>query len=347
MLKKIGILLAILIGIGAIVGGIAFYKANNEYGLLTASIINHEVVARPETRLRVSIDTIQLGKDLTPYFPDNLPLPSWLPWDMPQLLPKVLPREIALLGGADYANNAFNLTVFMNEQRGGPALTKYLNTQSSFRQAFPAVLWNDAGFVLRERGIVAMEGELPLPYGLEDTILESWTLDAPEDMLTLVGGHVAEGVIDNRNGEIVTLIGGLAPIWDTSLDKLQANSQFAALLTQLAQVFDIRFAVDFENADTVLVQIRIHIAKEFGGQLELLAPLALNGIKQEMMNRYRLTLESENAWNVDEETFVSDLKIIGVEPKLKNYFATMFPAPAPPVPAADAPAADASIDPKN
>lgn len=330
MLKKLAIVAAVLGVIAAVAAGITLNHLNGTYGIFTSETVGHDTFALPDTRLRVSIDTLQLGADMVPYLPENPPLPGWLPWDLPSLLPKVLPREVAILGGSDYADGAYNLTVFVNEQRGGPALPEYLNNQYKFKQQFPAVEWAPEGFQLERRGVLSAQGKLPLPLDLEDTILQTWSLELPDTPLTLFGDHMAEAVVDNRNGEIVTLMGALAPVWNSSLEEMQRNPQIDALLTMLADVSDIRLAVDFKTTDILLLQFRIHAAQAVGGQLEFFIPLAIPMLSQQLEVQYGLTLESENKWNPDEEVYTADLSIIGVEEKLTEYFKTVVPAaPAP------------------
>jgi len=330
MLKKLAIAAAVLGVLAAIAAGITLNHLDGTYGIFTSETVGHDTFALPDTRLRVSIDTLQLGADMVPYLPENPPLPGWLPWDLPSLLPKVLPREVAILGGSDYADGAYNLTVFVNEQRGGPALPEYLNNQYKFQQQFPAVEWAPEGFQLERRGVLSAQGQLPLPLDLEDTILQTWSLELPDTPLTLFGDHMAEAVVDNRNGEIVTLMGALAPVWNTSLEQMQQNPQIDALLTMLADVSDIRLAIDFKTTDIILLQFRIHAAQEVGGQLEFFIPLAIPMLSQQLQVQYGLTLESENKWNPEEEVYTADLSVIGVEQKLKDYFKTVVPAaPAP------------------
>ena len=325
MVKKIALVLAVLAVIGGVVAGIAFYNANNNYGLLTARVIGHDFVATPETRLRIAVNTIQLGNDLYPYLPENLPIPSWIPWDLPTLIPTVFPREIAVLGGSDYRDSAFNLTVFINEQKGGPMLPQYLNKQMRVLQSIPAVEWEGEGFQLEERGLLAAEGHIPLPLGLEDIILETWSLDAPEALLTLNGGHMAEGVIDNRNGEIMTLIGGLAPIWDRSLESLQDDPNLQLLFTMLPNIRDIRMAADFTNLDTILIQTHINVDESVGGQLEFFLPMGIMGIAPRVKAQYGIAMTQESIWNRDEEIFECNVTLTGVEEKLRTQFKQIAP----------------------
>ena len=235
---------------------------------------------------------------------------------------------MALLGGSDYANNAFGLTIFINEQRGGPALSEILNSSGQFPKTFPAVTWANPVFQLQERGVLTGSGYLPLPAGLEDTILETWSLDSPGETLELYGNHLAEGVIDNRNGDIITLIGGLAPIWGTTLSQLRGDANGKIVLEMVEQIYDIRVAIDFKNPDTLLAQIRIHAAKDVGTQLEFFVPFAMPMLTPQLETQYGLSLKSENVWNPAEETYTLDLTISGVEKKLRNYFRSAIPVTA-------------------
>ena len=125
-------------------------------------------------------------------------------------------------------------------------------------------------------------------------------------------------------------MGALAPVWNTTLEQMQQNPQIDALLTMLADVSDIRLAIDFKTTDIILLQFRIHAAQEVGGQLEFFIPLAIPMLSQQLQVQYGLTLESDNKWNPEEEVYTADLSVIGVEQKLTDYFKTVVPAaPAP------------------
>jgi hypothetical protein len=329
MAKKILIVLGVLVLVGLIALGIVYMNLNGKYGLSTAPAADHTAVTTPDTRLRIAVNTLQLGKDALPYLPENLPIPGWVPWDIAELLQMGLPREVAVVGGSDYSTNALNLKVFANEQKGGPALPEYLNKEFSLPVKFPAVTWDSQGFTLEERGLLTAQGYLPLPVGLEDAILEAWDLEGPSDALEIHGGHLAEGVIDNRNGEIVTLIGGLAPLWDTTLATLKENPQFGMVMGIVENIHNLRLAVDFKNPDVVLIQIRIHAEEDTGGTLDFIVPMAMPQLAKQVQAQYQLTLESEAEWRADEETYVVDITLTGVEERIRNYVLSAIPT-APP-----------------
>jgi len=330
MARKLGIVFAIFALVGAAAGGFVLHRLNGTYGLFPAQAVSHESLATADTRLRISVDTLRLGQDLLPYLPENPPLPGWLPWDLPGILPKVMPRELALLGGSDFAASLYNLTLFVNEQRGGPALPDYLNNRARILQQVPAVTWDGEGFQLKSRGVLMANGHFQLPLGLENEILAGWSLDGPDIPLALAGGHLAEGVIDNRNGEVVTLIGGLAPMWGSSLDRIKADSRFAAVFALLLDIHHIRLAVDFKNVDTLLLQFRLHADQAAGGQLEFMLPLLIGMFAPQVEAQYGLKLEGDYAWNPAEEIYRCDISIVGVEARLRAYFRNIVPAAAAP-----------------
>ena len=329
MLKKILVFLGVVLLLAGLAVAVAAYHLNSTYGWMAAPAVDRESMATPETRLRLVVDTARMARELTPYLPEQLPVPSWIPFDVPGMLPRVVPREVAILGGADFRTNTYRFVLFVNEQRGGPALPTYLNTQSGFRRSFPDVTWDEPGFELVQRGLLRASGHVDLPFGLEGAVREKWPPDAPGDVLKLHGGHLAEGVVDNRNGEVMVLIAALAPMWRTSLEQLQKNSQFQAVEAMLVHILDIRAAVDFKDADSLIIQIRINAEEEIGGQLEIFGPLILTMMAQQIQRQYALEMTSEYAWNAEEHTYLADITLKGVEAPLKNYFLRMFPAPPP------------------
>ncbi|MBX3179005.1 MAG: hypothetical protein KF886_16745 [Candidatus Hydrogenedentes bacterium] len=325
-MKKWLIVVLVLVGVLGAAALVAGFRLNQQYGWLPAEPVSHATLATADTRFRLYANTLRLGEDLTRYFPADLPKPAWLPWDLPALLPRVAPREVAVLGGSDFREGRFNLTLFVNEQRGGPALPYYLNTRTRFRQAIEAIAWDDPGFSLSQRGVLTARGHLELPPALEEEVRATWQADPPAELLALSGGHMAEGVIDNRNGDILAILGALAPIWNTNLDLMRQTQQGQLLFPLLPGVRDVRFAVDFKDQDTLVIQVRIHADPDEGRQLEFIAGMGLTMLTRDLQVRYGLVLTTEKAWRPEEETYVVDATVAGVEAKLKDYFQRMFPA---------------------
>lgn len=328
MLKKLFIVLLVFLAIGGLVGGVAAIRLNQTYGWTASEAVSHETIATGESRLRIAVDTVRLSRELSTYLPAEGGLPGWVPFDLPTVLPKVLPREIAILGGADFRESVYQLTLFVNEQRGGPYLPAMLNTQTTILTARPEISWDEPGFVLRERGVLTAEGQLPLPDGLESLLLEHWPSEAPEDSLALMGGHLGEALIDNRGGEVIAVLGAFAPLWGSSLAALEANPNFKGVLDLLAQIDDLRLATDFKDRDTVLVQILLHARPEVRGQLEFMIPLALPMLATEVKRQYDLDVKTETKWVDGESAYKIDFTVTGVDAKLKTAFQDAFGVPA-------------------
>lgn len=328
MLKKLLIVLLILLVLAGLVGGIAAYRLDGTYGWTASDAVSHETIATGESRLRLAVDTVRLSEELSDYLPAEGGLPGWVPFDLPTVLPRVLPREIAILGGADFRENAYELTIFVNEQRGGPYLPEMLNTQTTILTARPEITWDAPGFVLRERGVMTARGRLELPDGLESLLLEHWPTEPPADSLALTGGHLGEAVIDNRGGEVIAVLGAFAPLWGSSLAALEANPNFKGVLELLAQIDDLRLATDFKDRDTVLVQILLHARPEVRGQLEFMVPLALPMLATEVKRQYDLDVKTETKWLDEESAYKIEFTIAGVEAKLKTVFQDAFGVPA-------------------
>lgn len=328
-MKKWLIALGVLALIGVAAAAIAGYQLNKRFGWWASTPVYHDTLIAPETRLVAAVDTLRLARDLTPYLPEDVGLPGWLPLGLPAILPRVAPREVAVLGASDFRAGTYDLTLFINEQRGGPYLPTHLNQRTRFRQSLPAITWEEPGFQLEERGVLSARGRLEIPMGLEADIRETWAPDPPPEPLALHGGHLAEAVIDNRNGEVVTLIGTLAPVWDSNLDQLKEDQNFRALLTYLADVRDLRAAADFEDPDTLVIQLRLNANPEIGGQLEFILPIIIEEMVRGLRQQHGLAIRTEYAWKPDVDTYVADFRLTGMEDSLTAYFRGLAPrAPA-------------------
>lgn len=212
---------------------IAYRQANTRLGLSAAPPISHETVVTPLTRVRVVAEREKLVPFLKSFLPkEGLKVPWYASFMTKDPIEEVLPYEVALLGGADYKANVYNLTLFVNERILGPAAVTFAREQLAQMQAslhgantpeaqvFNSIKW-DEGFLTDEpRGAIVFRAGLPLPAGMQARVLRFWPVDKAPSKLTVAGDHLLEFVIDNGNGDLMTLIGAGAKANGVSLDQV-------------------------------------------------------------------------------------------------------------------------------
>ena len=146
------------------------HVAEQRYGLSPAPEISHEQFADNACRVRLVIRPELLLPYLDHYLPEEGEAPMIGP-PTSELFRRLLPREIALLVRSDLPSDKIYLTLFANEQYGGPYMQTQINN-ANVLASVPGVQWTSKGLELRERGALVAEGALALPESLEPLALQ-------------------------------------------------------------------------------------------------------------------------------------------------------------------------------
>jgi hypothetical protein len=311
---------AVLAGFLLLVMGVAFVAAlqlDRQVGWSEAPAVSHADLAEEETRLRVAVQVDKLHDLILAHLPADIDLPRYLPMSLEALVTKALPREIALLGYADYAREEIKFRFFINERRGGPAFVDLTN-----EAALPPVLqrfdWSSPRFRLQERGILSAQASIPLPDGLEGRLLQDWGHEMEGAPLILEGDHFFEALLDNRNGEILSLWGGglhfSGQEWRRAFD--MQNSLL--VLGILPLIHELRIHADLAGPDALDIHLRIGADSTAATALNLAAVSAVTGMKDYVQRATGMSLEGTASWSDEEKALVGDFKLTGFEPILKK-----------------------------
>lgn len=315
--------LLLVIGVGTIWA----LRMNRQFGLFEAGAISHDKYADARTRLRAVIDGSQVEDLIVRHLPKGIPLPAWLPVRLETLVKKSLPREVALLEQSDYAKGEVTLTLFINERRGGPFLAEAASALEPPPE-LNQLEWERPVLKMPERGVLEAVARLPIPDGLESRLLEDWTHDSEGESLKVEGGHLAELVLDNRNGEAFTLAGALMQAsgedWRARFDEQGA----VLAMSVLPMIHDVRLYADLTAQDTLRIHVRANADPNAATALNLFAGYTLPAMKQEAANQ-GMKLEGEAMWNDAEQALIGDLTLTGFEALIDRQVQSMFPAPAP------------------
>ncbi len=234
------------------------------YGLSPADPISSETLATAETRTRILVSREKLVPFLRSFLPEGaLELPWYASFLVKDPIGEILPYEVALLGGADYKDNKYRLTAFVNERVLGPAVVPFarqafagleermkLAANTPEGQIFRSIEWQEGYIDNSERGKLVMTAGLPLPAGMQSRVLQSWEMDKEPARNVLEGGHLFEGVIDNTGGDLMTLVGTIGKLNGQSLDQVFAVPQ----VTQAVKAIDtVRLHGDLTGDDELTV----------------------------------------------------------------------------------------------
>jgi len=326
------VVLLVLAAAAVITAGVAYVKLNSQYGISEAAAVPHEKLATKDTRARVVLKPEKLAPFVPKYLPAHaVPLPSWLPSNPESILAKLLPREIALLEGAEYSKGSVGLTLFVNERRLGPFIAQQLN-QSGILRELNMIKWDEKSFVAPERGIVKVNGVLPIPDGLEEKVLETWKHELEGKPIIIEGDHLLELALDNRNGEIMTLIGAGAKAAKQDWKMLMENSYAQTGLAILPNIHAIRLNADVVEVNKAKINLRVEGTQEAGNQLEFLVNMfGLPLLKQNLEDSYGIKLDGQPKWDSAQNAFIGEFTLTGFEPLIREQIQAAFPTPAPTV----------------
>lgn len=248
----------------------AYSAARSTYGLSPASPISSETVATPETRTRIVLSREKLVPFLKSFLPGGaVELPWYASFMVKDPIEEILPYEVALLGGADYKDNRYQVTAFVNERVLGPTIVTvareaFKNYEEQMRaagntpasQIFRGIKWQDGFIDNSERGKLTVSAGLPLPAGMQNRVLQSWQVDKAPSKNVTEGGHLLEGVLDNTGGELMTVIGALGKLQGMSLDQV-FDPKAPQILQAVKAIDTVRLYGDLTGDDELTVILRI------------------------------------------------------------------------------------------
>lgn len=327
MLKKGCLIAAVVVILVLVIGiSVAWYRVNRQFGLTSADLVSHETLTDPATRLRAVIKLDSLADFIATLLPPDIPMPSWIPYTREEAVRAFLPHEAAILATSDYGTGEVRLTVFVNEQRGGPIIVQELNKAGILSKA-KFIQWLPPRLVLRRRGVITATGTLPLPDGLEEHILRSWTHDSPAVPLLVSGSNQLEVALDNRNGDVVTYMAAIMKAMGMDWRAPYKDPIAKGFMEILVNVYSVRLTANLTSRDTAEAQLRLDAAPAAIGQLEFLfGVVVMPQAKAWLLKKYELVLDGEMKGNVAEKAMLGNFKVIGLEQAINRILGLRKPA---------------------
>jgi hypothetical protein len=326
------IALALLALAAVAVLGIAYAKANKQFGLTEAPAVSHETLATGNTVLRIVFKPDTMTSFLEQLIPAEATPPALakLGYTPQSLLPMFLPREIAILAAPDFASNKLKVTVFLNEKRGGPLLQDAINN-GTYTQGkkpldnFPLIKWAPEGALLPERGNFELMGELAIPDTVETAILKSWKPTPPVEPVRIEGSHHLELVMDNRNGDILAIYAAFMAAqgqdWEAPLKDPQVGAMISGILPD---ILDIRASADLKDFDNANINLRVDATAEKGPSLEFVVKMIWPNIL-EAAAKNGVTLTGDPVWDAQKGALLVDLQVSGFKPMLEKSLNRSLP----------------------
>ncbi|MBI2423117.1 MAG: hypothetical protein HYV27_09835 [Candidatus Hydrogenedentes bacterium] len=328
-MKKFLVVLGVFLLLCAGVGVGVMFKFNRDYGLTMANAVSHETRATPETRLRAVVQLDKARGYLQRILPPAEQLPPFmalLPWKPADLLPSIMPRELALLASPSQNASEIDVRLFVNERRGGPQLCKALNESTLFTAASP-IQWDTGRMVMKERGILEARGAIPIPAGLMDVVRKTWPqLNTEPSPYLSSGESFFEAVLDNRNGELVTLVASIMTASGQDVLTQLKDPSAAGFMPMLASVTDVRLEANPASLDKLVVTLRLNATSAAPSGLEFIFNgVAIPQLALQLQPK-GLKLEGKTKWLEKENALTGKFEITGME----SLFAPFLQAPAAP-----------------
>lgn len=320
-MKKVLIALAIVLALILVAAGVVFYRANQKIGLTESEAVSHETLATQQTRVRGVLKTAALSDFIASLVPPTVEVPDYIPWDIQDALPRLLPREVALLADPDFATGQISLTLFANEQRLGPMLVQLVNDAGILDQPMP-VTWSGEGVQLERRGVIIARATLDIPQGLEDRILEHWSPQTLPNPVTIEGTNQFELVVDNRNGDLLTLFAAISEAQGQNWQAMLDHKQVKSAMPLIKKITDGRLAANLDGPDQANIKLVIHADKRAGGMLQfLLAGGAVPQIQTWLEQQFGMKLEGESRYDKEQQALVGTYVLSGFRAQLEQAIA--------------------------
>lgn len=239
--------------IGVCLGGllvVAVFLEIRYNFLFAAPRIAGEAVAPPRASFQLRIEPDLVKDYLARRYAAGTPVPE-------RFVPYLLPYEIGLYMDPDLATAQTEIGVFVNARRLGPIIAQRVN-QSGVLARIPDIVWSPPELTRPRRGLLRLEGSMPVTADKIDLVREVWGIVTPLSPLPMMGGHALEAILDMRDGRGFVLaaewIGKNAPP-----ETLLHPTQIVPIAKNIAEA---RILADMESDNTLCVKLLIECRPE-------------------------------------------------------------------------------------
>lgn len=234
---------AFVLGVLAVLVGLAM--GLHFHALLSSPESSYKLVAKERDVARAVIRPDMWSPFLVPLTSAGLGIPQWA-------LDAVLPWEVALLASPQDNGQGLSITVFVNERRLGPLVTREA-TAERMQKWCPSVCWA-SGFAPLEEGVLLAEGTLALREPENQALVQHWPAPlASPSQVEITGGHGLEIALDNRSGGAYAVLAGII----SNLPKGSCPYDPDVLAADCVPIASMRVVGDLIDADQATLQVAV------------------------------------------------------------------------------------------
>ncbi len=317
--------------------GFAAWRFNQQFGYTMAEPVSFETRIDEGTRTQVVLNVDTLRDYAVDLVPAELPqMPAWVPGDVHSLMEDFLPRELALLAGANYREGAIDLTVFANERRIGPVIVEQLKSAGVLSR-ITQVEWEPELFQLEERGVITARGKMAITPDAEGWVLNSTGGKEGATIAKVSGNNLLEIVVDGHDGDFVALVSAMMQAQGATLEEAFADPMVKPMIPFVTNVKEFYADANITGPDEITINLRITMAE--GTPREARSPIAMAmmigfpEIQKRLKANYQLTLEAKDGQNpewVEEQVFAGAFLLTGFRPIIEQQIQTALQSSAPP-----------------
>lgn len=246
VIKKI-ILVVVLCLVAAVV--VAAIVAENKFGVVLGSPrISHDTLVKPETRAILALDVPRAKDFIKRQFLKGINVPD-------SVMPFVLPYEAGLVVSPDYVLGEMNMSLFVNDRRLAPVI---LDQANKFKLPAPLDEWFKDKMVAKQRGLLRRDGSAPMDKLFLAKLKTLWNKPVSGEPLKIEGGHIAEVVLDNRDGSLLAMTSAVASFKGIDIVNILTEGRLG-VFTNIASV---RLQSDIMPDDSLKLLLTIECTPE-------------------------------------------------------------------------------------
>lgn len=343
--KKILIFAGALFVLLLIAAAAGLWYVDRQYGaVFAAARANHLQLTERKAIVRLVVDPSKASAQLQSVINDLAPrnVPGWL-------IESFLPYEFSVIIDADSDDEKIYIDTLLAERRLGPLMVAQLN-MAKVTDRFPEIAWAEAGFVLRERGQLALLGEVPMDPAAKEEAWMRWGSALVQSPPKLEGGHFIEAVADNREGKAWLIMASLMKAYDYNLDEHAKEVADGVSLASFMFLTEIRMVVDLVGADSARLRLTMDVIPEHRHKLAVINVKAfLDDVFENLSTNFeqyhQIPFEGESRW--EEARLIFEYELGGVRETLEliangNLFTgeRQLPVETPPTSASAPPGRD-------
>lgn len=248
MLKKLLIAFAALLVVIFVAAIAGFLYVDGQFGIRQAPALSYMDFGGAQADIAIRVDpnrarsqilsivTEQFGEEQNDFITN--------------LIADSLPHEVVLMASPRYGDSTIDLTLYVNERRGGPILAQQLTSLVLEQAGMEQVAWDPEGARLARRGAVVLTGETSVHNQIISEVDRRWGDTLPSAPQLMDGDHFFELIAANRKGSLYALIAAFA-----IADPDNTNVAVAFALEEVKQLDAMRASANFLSNDEVAISM--------------------------------------------------------------------------------------------